>query len=90
MLVDDQPISLSSDSYYTIGKLSKHTKLSVNFEESASIEDIFIDNANSLLSVYNLQGRILRQNIRRDDMNSLMPGLYIIKVGTKTYKKIIR
>lgn len=89
IFVNDLPQSIPMNGRFSLGKLSDHTELRVYFEESTSIEDIFSDKADFRLSVFDLKGVVIKQDITRDDLDFLPSGIYIIKAGTNSYKVFI-
>ncbi len=86
IFINNQPQPIPIDNHLLFGSLSSHTMLCVHFEDSASTEDIFDNKMSPRLSVYNLQGVMIANNVTTESLNSLPHGLYIIKSGTKTYK----
>lgn len=88
--VNGQSQNLPTDNRLVLGSLSSPTRVSVNFEEGASVEDLFVDDANAKLSVYNMQGVLIKNNLSKDELTLLPAGLYIVKSDVRTYKIILR
>lgn len=50
----------------------------------AGIENIYDDN--SIISIYSINGILIKRDCKSEDLKSLNKGLYIIKTGNKSYK----
>lgn len=90
ILINDIVQDVTKDNNIKLGKLSSHTDLKVYFEELASNHDIFEGTDNLKLSIYNLQGVLIKNIFNKEDVLSLPSGLYIIRSEKKSYKTYIR
>ncbi len=87
ILINGQSQNISTtDKILTIGKLTTHTQLKVEFDKTNSIDEIFDNDETSPMDVFNLQGIIIRKDVKREEISNLPSGMYIIKRGNKTYK----
>lgn len=85
--INDQLQNIPIDGVLKLGKITTHTKLEVNFEEKVtSIDDIFDNGEVSTIDVFNLQGILIRKNIKYHEFSNLSSGFYIVKKGNKSYK----
>lgn len=86
IFIDDQPQSIPVDGVLRLGKLTTHTRLRVYFEKNTSINNIIDIDKYSIIDVFNMQGIIVRKNIKREEISNLPSGMYIIKTENKSYK----
>lgn len=55
--------------------------------EGAGVENIYDDNA--LISIYSMNGILIKKDCKSEDLKSLSKGIYIIKSGNKSYKIVL-
>lgn len=86
--LDGKSREVPADGHLKIGKLSNHAKLEIEFEESASVDNIAMDTLDEKFSVFNMQGVLLKQNVHRKELEKLSKGVYIVRSGTASFKII--
>lgn len=60
----------------------------VTIEEEEGVESLFED-ADAVVKAYDIKGTLVADNLKKEDLQNLHPGLYIIRCGSKVQKLVI-